>query len=149
MKLFKIKQYIFRKLHHYEERDGKVYLRFNRALEWRFKSIPERLSFVNDVEPKVTLRQWTWSNRKRLTYNIEFFGKWIIQVLKYTAPRELGQGELFDCQGVSLHPDNNLFLSQYIDPYSYLEFSPRDKKELSLHEVEIAYWFRDFSSENS
>ncbi len=146
MKIFRLKRAIFRKLHGYQERDGKVYLRFRRSLEWRFKPVTSKPS--GKEYTKQALYRWRAENEKALRHNGNVFGKWITRVLKYTAPRPLEEGELFACQGVLLHRDNNAYLSTYIDSWSFLDYSPEADDTLSLTEVKIERWFekdRNFS----
>lgn len=101
-------------------------LAFDRDSAWKFEKLTHRKSHADD---------------KRMKRNAEKFGKWLIDLLKVTAPRELEKGEKYHCQGVLLHPDNNEYLHDHVDPWTWLAYSPKDDANLKLNEVCIDHWF--------
>ena len=101
-------------------------LRFDRENDWQFEHLTNRKSYANT---------------KRKARNARRFGEWIINLLETTAPRDRQDDELFACQGVSLHPANNGYLRDHVDPWTYLDYSPTDNDNLKLDEVEIVKWF--------
>jgi len=103
-----------------------IKLPFNREKDWPFKELTHRKGRAD---------------QKRMQYNADVFGRWLIDLLTRTAPRARLEGEKFHCQGVSLHPANNRYLAEHVDPWTWLDFSPRDNDQLALDEAEIDHWF--------
>lgn len=93
--------------------------------EWNFEELTHRKS----------------RDGKRLDRNTKKFIDWIINLLKTTAPRLPEHGEKYHCQGVRLHPENNEYLSNYIYPMDWLNYSPMDDESVGLDEVVIDHWF--------
>lgn len=96
--------------------------------EWNFEELTHRKSMAD---------------RKRIERNCNKFGKWMIDTFKRTAPRPLNEGEKYHCQGMRLHPSNNEYLRDHVDPWTWLDLSPEDDDNLSLDELEIDHWFDD------
>lgn len=89
---------------------------------------------------KLTHRK-SMADKKRMERNSNKFGKWMIDTFKITAPRPLEQGEKYHCQGMRLHPDNNLYLREHVDPWTWVGYSPMDDESVGLDELVIDHWF--------
>jgi hypothetical protein len=98
--------------------------------EWDFEEITHRRSRAD---------------RKRMERNCVKFGKWLLDTFKRTAPRPLEEGEKYHCQGMRLHPENNVYLSDHVDGWTWLGYSPVDDESVGLDEVVIDHWFDERS----
>ncbi|HZJ98873.1 MAG TPA: hypothetical protein VFC79_02650 [Tissierellaceae bacterium] len=94
--------------------------------EWDFEELTHRKSIAD---------------RKRTKQNCVKFGKWMIDTFKRTAPRPLNEGEKYHCQGMRMNPENNLYLRDHVDGWTWLDYSPVDDDSVGLHEVVIDHWF--------
>jgi hypothetical protein len=94
--------------------------------EWDFESLTHRRSMAD------------WRRQQR---NGRKFIEWMMRVFKQNAPRELGHGEQYHCQGMRLHPRNNEYLRNHIDPWTWLDLSPVDDENVGLDELEIDHFF--------
>lgn len=94
--------------------------------EWDFEELTHRKSIAD---------------RKRTKRNCNKFGKWMIDTFKRTAPRPLNEGEKYHCQGMRMNPENNLYLRDHVDPWTWLNYSPVDDDSVGLDEVVIDHWF--------
>ena len=81
------------------------------------------------------------ADRKRQERNGRRYIEWMMRVFKTNAPRPLEQGEQYHCQGMRLHPRNNEFLRDHVDPWTWLDLSPVDDEKLALDELEIDHFF--------
>jgi len=103
-------------------------LSFDREKEWKFETLTHRKS---------------WADAKREKRNAQAYADWLWGVLKRTAPREKGEHETFTMMGVHMHPDNTLYLHGFIDPWTWLCYSPVDDWNVKVDEVYIEHWFEE------
>lgn len=100
-------------------------LPFDRS-EWDFEELTHRNSRAD---------------RKRMERNILKFGKWMQYTFESTAPRPLNKGEKYHWQGMRLHPDNNMYLRDHVDGWTWIDVSPEDDDSVGLDELVIDHWF--------
>lgn len=99
---------------------------FNRENEWPFERLTHRKSRAD---------------RKRQERNAEIYGRWVWSLLKETSPREPKENEQYTSTRVGIHPDHVAYLREHLDPWTWLNYSPRDAAHLNLDQVEITEWF--------
>lgn len=90
-------------------------------------------------EPVVDARNKTKRDKRKK--NTELFLKWLLKLLQTTAPRELKDDELYNTQGVYIHPTHNEHLSKHICPWNFLNYSPVCDKNIPLDKIGIESWF--------
>ena len=94
--------------------------------EWNFEKLTHRRSMAD---------------RKRQERNGIKFIEWMMRVFKENAPRVLEKGERYHCQGMRLHPRNNEFLRNHVEPWTWIDLSPVDDENVGLDELEIDHFF--------
>jgi len=106
-------------------------LPFDRS-EWDFEELTHRNSRAE---------------RKRVNRNVEKFINWMQYTFEYTAPRPLEEGEKYHWQGMRMHPENNLYLKEHIDSWTWVDASPKDDESVKIDELEIDHWFKKIKLE--
>lgn len=81
------------------------------------------------------------ADRKRQERNGRKYIEWMMRVFKANAPRKIGEGEKYHCQGMRLHPRNNEYLRDHVDKWTWLDLSPVDDENVGLDELEIDHFF--------
>jgi len=108
-------------------------LPFDRS-EWGFEELTHRNSRAE---------------RKRVNRNVEKFINWMQYTFESTAPRPLKEKEKYHWQGMRMHPENNLYLKDHIDSWTWVDCSPKDDDSVGLNELEIDHWFKEIKLEGT